>query len=408
MANFSTAIILETRTPRKDGAFPVKLRVIIERKARYYHLDEYLTQDEFLKVFSPKPRDQFKKIAQRLNENEKRAIKTLETMETPNFDQFKRLFTFKGSGGNVKKYYQAYIKACKQDNRHGTASNYECSLNSLDEVKGIENANFRDVTPAWLKDYTNKMKASGKSISTIGAYLRPLRFLFNRALKDGVISESHYPFGKAKYQIPASERNKRPLERSELETLANYSGNPINEMYRDFFLLSYYLVGLNFMDLLTLKWNQFDRDIITVVRKKTERTTEGNQHPISYFVNDEAREIINKHGNPAGTYIFNIISEKDSPQETRRKVQNFNRNTNQALKAIAKKNPNISQKISTVFARHSAASHSLASGATLAEISEALGHTNIQTTSSYISSLGNKQALSNNLKLKTSVTPDQT
>jgi integrase/recombinase XerD len=406
MANFTTSIILETRTPRKDGTVPVKLRLIIDRKSRYYHLGIYLTPDQFERIMNPKPkakpRDKDKQLRQKLIKTEAKANGLLAKMENPDFEQFRRLFTFKGGGGNVLKYYEAYIQECKQENRLGTASSYECSKNSLDNIKGIENANFRDITPAWLKDYQAKMEALGKSNSTVGIYLRPLRFLFRKAINDGVISENQYPF--LKYQIPTSENNKRPLERSELEALANYTGNPNREMYRDFFLLSYYLVGLNFMDLLTLKWKQYSGDRISLVRTKTKRTTQKKQTPISLFVNDDAQEIIKRYGNPGATYIFNVITENDNPSEIRRKVQNFNRNTNQALKAIAKKTPGINPNISTVFARHSAASHGIDEGANLADVSKALGHKNIQTTSNYISGLSEgAKLLGNSLKIKATV-----
>lgn len=411
MARYSTSVILETRTPRKDGTYPVKLRLIIDRKARYYNLGENMNPDLFERIMSPKPkaklRDSDKLLRERLIKAETRANDLLAKMEAPTFEHFKRLFMFTGSGGNVLNYYNAYIRECRQDNRLGTASNYECSKASLNEVKGIQSLNFKDITPAWLKDYQAKMEASGKSISTVGIYLRPLRYLFKRAIADGVVSEHHYPFGnpdKRKYQIPTSENNKRPLERSEIEALANYTGNPINEMHRDFFLLSYYLVGLNFMDLLTLTWKQYNGGWISVVRKKTKRTTQKKQIPISLYVNADAQAIIKRYGNPGSNYIFAIINESDTPAEIRRKVQNFNRITNQALKAIAKRTPGINANISTVFARHSAASHGIAEGATLADMQNALGHKNIQTTSNYISSLSEgAKMLGNSLQIKTSV-----
>lgn len=425
MTNFSTAIILETRNQRKDKTFPVKLRVIIERKTRYYAIEwlvedkndkrkkrkqKTLTLEEFNEVIKPNAPKIYKSIKLAFNENEKRAIDLLTVMENPTFDKFKRLFTSKASnaasGGNVMKYYDAYIAECKSENRLGTASSYECSRNSLNELKGIDTANFKTITPEWLKDYAKKMKAKGKSISTIGIYLRPLRSLFNIALRDKVITLELYPFGNpndGKYRIPKSQNNKRPLERSEIIKLANYTGNPINEMYRDFFLLSYFLVGLNFMDLLTLKWKQLDGNVLEVIRKKTEHTTQNDQKAIKLIVNDEAMEIIKRYGNPAGVYIFEVINAMDKPDEIRRKIQNFNRNTNQALKAIAKK-IEISKNISTVFARHSAASHGINTGSTLADIQQALGHKNITTTSNYISGLSKgATSLGNSLKLKEAV-----
>ncbi len=62
MSKFSTRILLEERTPRKDGTYPVKLRVTIERKSRYFGLDYNLTEKDFKKVYSDKPRNQYKKL----------------------------------------------------------------------------------------------------------------------------------------------------------------------------------------------------------------------------------------------------------------------------------------------------------------------------------------------------------
>jgi len=394
MKSYSTSVILETRRPCKDGTCPIKLRLIIDRKARYYFLGHHLTAEQWQAVMNPPPKAkqsaEEKQLRQTFIQAEQTAISLLKAMQNPNFDQFNRLFTQKGTGGNVVKYFDAYIKECTRDNRIGTASNYHCAKQSLQEVKNIETANFKDITPAWLKDYQNKMEAAGKSISTVGIYLRPLRFLYKRAISDGVISESDYPFGdpaKRLYQIPTSENNKRPLERAELETLARYTGNPIYELYRDYFVLSYYLVGLNFMDLLTIKWKQLNGQTLTIVRAKTKRTTLKKQKAINLYVNDQAIEIIHRHGNPDSVYVFNVVQPNDTPAIIRQKVQNFTRNTNQALKAIARATKGINPNISTVFARHSAASHGLTAGATIADISKALGHKNIQTTSNYISSL---------------------
>jgi len=425
MINFTTAIILETRNPLKEinplkeKKFPVKLRITLDRDTRYYAIDweiadikepgkklkqKYLTVKEFEAINNPKAREPYKSVKQTFNDTEKKAKELLTVMENPTFDQFKRLFTSKATGGgNVWKYYETYINECKSENRLGTASSYECSRNSLNDIKGIETANFKQITPEWLKDYAKQMKAKGKSISTIGIYLRPLRSIFNNALRDKVITSDMYPFGNpkdGKYRIPKSENNKRPLERSEIKAIASYTGSPINEMYRDFFLLSYFLVGLNFMDLLTLKWKQLDGNVLEIIRKKTEHTTENDQKAIKLVVNDEAMDIIKRYGNPAGVYIFDIVNQKDSPIEARRKIQNFNRNTNQALKVISKK-MQLSKSISTVFARHSAASHGINTGSTLADIQQALGHKNITTTSNYISGLSEgATSLGNSLKLK--------
>lgn len=399
---FTTAIILETRTPRKDKTFPVKLRVIIDRAARYYGLGVYLTETEFEEAFRPNPPAKLKKIVARLRAKEQTAIQLLEKIEPPSFELFKQQFTKRPiSGiGNVKTYYQNYIDEMREKKRLGSASNYYYSLKALSNFTDIEKLNFKDVTPDFLNKFSDHLLENEKSISTIGVFLRPLRCVFNKALNDKIVSPELYPFGAGggKFQIPASEKHKRPLERWEIERLAMYNGSPARNFYRDMFLISYFLCGINFGDLLTMRWDQLDGNTITFFRSKTKRTAK-KQAEIELFVNDQCFELIQKHGRP-GKYIFPILNETDSPEKIHLKIKNFIRLCNQSLKKIAKE-IGINPKISTVFARHSAASHGIEAGASIGAISQALGHSNIKTTSVYISALkSGREQLGQSLKIK--------
>jgi len=398
---YSTKIILEKRHPLKNGTYPVKLRVIIDRYARYFSLDCSLTEKDFNCAFSTEPTKSLKKIAKKLLNKETEAENILKELEPPDFDKFTKKFK-QNSGsqtGIVKQYFEKQIQQLTIENRHGTASNYQCALNSISKFTDIEKLSFKQITPDFLKTYANKMLKDQKTPSTIGIYLRPLRHLYKKAQSNNEAPKFN-PFGinENQFPIPTSEKNKRPLERSEIEILAAYkSPTPEREMYRDFFLLSYMLCGLNFADLLTIKWSQIEGQILTVTRQKTKRTSKkGNK--IELFISAQAQQIINRYASP-GTYIFDVITENDDPATIRNKVYNFSRNCNQALKKIAKAT-GINRKISPVYARHSAASHGIDAGATIADISAALGHTDIKTTSTYISSLkAGRQKLAESLQI---------
>lgn len=399
---YSTAIILETRTPRKDKTNPVKLRVIINRVARYYGLGVYLTETDFETAFTANPPANLKKIAIKLKAKEESAIKLLEKMEPPSFELFKQQFTKRpiSGTGNVKTYYQNYISEMKGKKRLGSASNYHYSLKALSDFTDIERLNFKDITPDFLNRFSQHLTDNEKSVSTVGVFMRPLRCIYNKAQNDKIISPDVYPFGleaEKKYQIPSSEKHKRPLERWEIERLGMYDGSPARNYYRDMFLISYFLCGINFADLLTMKWDQLNGDTITFLRSKT-KTTAKKRNEIELFVNDQALEMIHKHGKP-GKYIFPVLSESDTPETIHLKIKNFIRLCNQSLKKIAKE-IGINNKISTVWARHSAATHSLDAGATIGAISQALGHTDLKTTSTYISSLqSGRQKLGESLRI---------
>ncbi len=384
---FTTAIILDTRYPRKkDTRSPVKLRVTIDRKARYYGIGDYLTKEEFSRVYSKKPRQDKKLLLMKFAAVEDRAVKILNAMENPTFDQFKKLFCSKGSGGNVKLYFEQRIKEMEQNNQHGTADLYAAALKSFAGIKGVETIGFKAITPAWLKDYHKKMVACGKSDNTISMYARCLQHLFNMAIQDGVIPAKYYPFGEeknGKYELPDPVNSKRPLQKQEIIVLTNYAGNPFFEYYRDFFMLSYYLVGLNFADLLTLKWTQIHNNTLTVKRQKT--AYRAKKVEIKLYIPQKAWAIINRYCTKDSEFVFDIATSKD-PKKRKQQVKNFTRNCNQSLKKIAKV-IGINPSISTVYARHSAASHGLAGGASIIDIQQGLGHTDITTTSNYLKSL---------------------
>jgi integrase/recombinase XerD len=407
---FTTAIILETRTPRKDGTYPIKLRVILNRNARYFGLGYYLTEKEFNEAFSSKPRGRHKTIAEKCREQQTKAETILDNLDPLDLDRFKAVFTSKPSnkGGTVKKYFDQYIDELTNENRHGTASNYRCAMNCLTDFTNIEKLTFQQITPDFLKRYAAKMETDGKTPSTIGIYLRPLRHLYKKAQSRNEAPKNN-PFGidEGQFSIPTSEKHKRPLERSEIELLAAYkSVNPERVMYRDFFLLSYLLCGLNFADLLTIKWSQIDGNTLFVRRQKTKRNTK-KVTLIELFISDQAQKIIDRYAKTGQTYIFDVINESDTTAEIHKKKQNFIRNCNAALKKIAQQ-LGINPKISTVYARHSAASHGVEAGATVADISAALGHTDIKTTSNYISSLKNgRQSLANSLQTEIPINKNQ-
>ncbi len=65
------------------------------------------------------------------------------------------------------------------------------------------------------------MLQDGNSLTTVGIYIRPLRALFNQAIRDGIIAPESYPFGKGRYQIPAGRNVKKALSLNDIEKILN-------------------------------------------------------------------------------------------------------------------------------------------------------------------------------------------
>jgi integrase len=99
--------------------------------------------------------------------------------------------------------------------------------------------------------------------------------------------------------------------------------------------------------------------------------------------------IIDKWGNPdrsKDSYIFGYLTGTETEEEKNNICDGVKHRTNTQMKKIAKE-LGIKQNVTTYVARHTYATVLNNSGAPLSHISENLGHSNIATTQTYITTL---------------------
>jgi integrase len=244
------------------------------------------------------------------------------------------------------------------------------------------------VTVDFLNSYEKFMISSGKSMTTISMYVRALRALFNDAIDKGVIPADLYPFGKRRYQVPAGRNVKKALTLPEIGKIFHYQADETNKeaWARDLWLFSYLCSGINVKDMARLRYKHIDGDHIHFIRSKTERTSRRSLKPITVILTPEAKAIIDKWGiKPAtpNSYVFDILPEEVTPQRELALVRQATKTINKYIARIAAA-VGIDKKVSTYFARHSFATVLKRSGASIAFISEALGHSNMKTTQAYL------------------------
>lgn len=393
----TTEIYLDTRRAKKDGTFPVKLRVTFERKTRYFPLNFNFTESEFETVWtSPKPRGEAKDLRNQLYNEEEKAMNIIEDMSVFSFQAFEKKFLGPSyAKGDIFAKYDQYIAELLKNEQVGTASVYRTSKRSifkfLAKYYGLQTETFQftEIDENVLQEYENYiLKDNGGTHSTVGINLRPLRTLFNIAREDGDIPADHYPFGKRKYQIPAAVNNKRPLEEHELKQLLEANADSYEEKARDFWFLSYLCNGINMKDIAEMKFGvNLQEDQIEFVREKTKRTNKTNLKPIIAPLIPYSKQIIEKYrtrDSKKGDYVFPILTKDMTAIEKQRAVQNFTRFVNQHIKRLAGK-ANLGKDLSTYWARHTFANIMLNNGASTAMISESIGHSNVKTTATYLS-----------------------
>lgn len=421
------SIILDTRRIKKTDKYPVKLRVTFQRVTEYYQTVFDLSKSEWEKLPASRTSNELQTVRKKVKEIERKADSTIKNLDPFDFAEFERQFIHSNSDfrqrklkgtaialnadefdynpfykkfplllepnckpGFISYSYLIFIKKLIREGRISSAVNYHCSYVSLKKFRG--DVTFISITPTYLTEYENWLKAQDLSKSTIGIYIRPLRAIFNEAIEDGIIKrEKCYPFGKRKFRIPTSKSVKKALELSDVQKIYYYQGDPEQEgeqQARDYWLFSYFGNGMNAKDMANLKYKNIDGDYITFERSKTERSLRSDPKPITVFINDDMKAIIEKWGNQdksPNNYIFPVLQYGLSPLREYELIQNFVGFINEWMKRILK-NLGINKKATTYVARHTFSTVLKRSGASTEFIQEALGHTDLKTTENYLDS----------------------
>lgn len=147
----------------------------------------------------------------------------------------------------VAAYWSKFID---RKDKPKTAEVYKTTLSMLGKYCDVDNLRFADITYTWLRDWEAWMEQRGNAVNTRSIYLRNLRAVYNEAIREGLISQENYPFRQ--FRIKTEQTAKRSLNVDELRKIRDYSGEAHIRKYIDVFFISFYLAGINMIDLLQL------------------------------------------------------------------------------------------------------------------------------------------------------------
>jgi len=403
-------IYLDTRVKKSDNLYPLKLRVSHEHKRIYLGIPKDKVNGQLDKSFLSKFRydgpgnfsideDLFKETmkAQRgILKDLQTVFKTIELDAQKKADGlaeftlegFRKVMTVAKSKTNkVFILFDEVITELEAEERIGTAKSYANARASLKEFVGVRDVPFEYFTPDRLKKYYKEMKDAGRSDSTIGIYLRPLRAVFNIAINRGITT--YYPFNRSAerghFMIPKGNGRKIALDRSELKKIFEHQ-IPDDHPYRfyfDAFKLMFHLGGINPTDLCLLKAANIKDGFIFYSRQKTIRTSH-EKKVIQIPYTEAVAELINRwRVEGKNSFLLPVLDNTMSPTTRKMKIDQFGKMVNVAMNAIAS-DLGITKHITTYVARHSIATQLLQAGASVKFIGDQLGHNSAATTERYL------------------------
>lgn len=287
----------------------------------------------------------------------------------------------KSKGHLVSDIFNEYVKYGGLSD--GTIAIYNTTLKKILDYAG--NIKIESINLKWLRSFDNHLSktqtANGRSI-----YLRSLRAVCNYSRHIGVMRQ--YPFDN--FQIRQEPTRKRNITVEDLRRFRDYPTSQSNVRYRDYFFLSFYLIGINSKDLLLARKSQIVNGRLEYIREKTHKK-------YSVKIEPEADEIISRYQGK-GDYLLDAM-------DSCKLYRSFAHEWNDALKTIGDKEvieipdmdnlfgePELVVKInpvipgiSTYYSRHTWATLAAEIDISSDIISQALGHSGLnRTTMIYI------------------------
>lgn len=382
----SVVATLDTRRKKNDNTYPIKIQVVYKRKQTYYNTYQSLTKNDWVQIL--KSRKNYLSETREVIGNKflsiKQAVKDIS--ERGDFS-FNKLDCYLGKYSNrtINEALRSKIDYLYENNRINSYYNYRSALHALERFAG-ENISISEITPEWLKRCETYWLNEGLSPSSMSFYFRDLKSVINTAIKDGIISSKHYPFGVGKYEIPKGVGRKMALNIKEIKSLAEYNCKTEKiRLYRDLWLFSYLCNGINFKDMLFLKRTDIVNGEIGFIRDKTARSTSYSRM-IYAAVTKKMVEIMDRWGQNNNTpYIFPFATGNETEIDKIRIVKNTIAQCNKIINIISA-DIGINKKITTYSARHSFATVLKREGVSVSYISECLGHSNTKITETYLDS----------------------
>lgn len=401
----SLVAFFDTARKLKDENGAIKLRITYNRIFKLYSTGISVTEEEYKNICSHRPKLEMRDKKRYVFSYLKRAHDIIVELDEFSFDAFDKKYKSKRKTNDILSYFDNYMEELKQENRFGNAESYWCAKHKLEVFAKSSTIPFETIDVAFLKRFENWMISDNCSPTTVGIYCRCIKKLFNDAIREEDIKADKYPFGSIKkglYSPPEPRNIKKALSLSDIKKIVDYKPKEGSQehYYRDIWVFSYLGNGINLKDICLLKYKHINGKYIHFDRAKTINTNR-KAKPISIPLIDANMSIITRWGNPKEdmeTYLFPILNGIDSIESQRFKIKLFTQYLNKAIKRIARK-LELEGNITSYTARHSFATVLKRSGTDIAFISEALGHSDLKTTESYLDSFEDETRKANTLKL---------
>lgn len=329
MATFKAEVYAHQR--RADGTYNIKIRVTHKTRKKYLSTPWYVGKEDLtrsLKLKNQRYIDMVDEVLRRYRTICNNAGEALNDMDV---EQVVALVTSEDTGKtfdlDIVAYTRKHIDALVEQGRVGNSKVYKVAINSLIKFTGRESISIKELTVCFLTQWVKwigeqpprKNCKRGKYAEK--GYTSAIRAMYNRAKREfndeqaGVINIPFSPFERLELpKIPLPRKRALTVEQLRAVAAVPYTaiqqpGLNRHNFAKDIFLLSFYLIGMNAVDLYNL--TDYEDGRITYQRQKT-RNRRADCAEISVRVEPEAQALFDKYRDKTGKRVFNFYKHYSS------------------------------------------------------------------------------------------------
>jgi integrase len=391
--NTSLVLTLDMRRAKKDGSFPVIIRISHYNRSTSYStgisvlekdwdFDKKIIRKSYTGTSSVTRLNNFL-IKQKVTATDIiNLLKEEDKLRFMSITQLKNELTKKNQSHSFYVFTDELIADFKETERFGNAKAYSTLLGVIKGFHTSKDLTFEELNYDFLNRFENYHLAKDNTYNGLAVYMRTIRAIYNKAIKTELIDKKHYPFDK--YKIKTTPTEKRALSSKDIKKILKFSLNENNQLYhtRNYFLASYLMCGMSFIDMAFLTIDKIKNGRVRYRRLKTSKIYDfviSNQleQILEYYVSDKKNS----------DFVFPIIKREEL--ELQYKDVEWARKTyNKNLIKLAEK-CKINSRLTSYVSRHSFATEALLNDIPLSAISQMLGHSSLTTTQIYLKSLPN-------------------
>ena len=203
-----------------------------------------------------------------------------------------------------KDIAEEYLSQIDIEDRAKTYKLYKLATNRYLQYAG-DTTLMEHINPIRINNYIMTLQKDKLSPTSINIYITLLKVVINYAVKMRYVTFDVDPFVTAK--VPSAKKRETFITVEQLRKIRDAKLEKHNMcVIRDIFMLTYYLAGMNLVDMLDYDFRNTDE--IYYVRKKTRHTKEG-ENAVNFSIPDEAKPIIQRYMNKkSGKLIFGRYS----------------------------------------------------------------------------------------------------